>query len=191
MVQGEVLTIETGGGIKTLELFLRDNEVYSVLVHMGEADFRPAAVPTTLERDIVLNHTVTVGGKDYAITCLSMGNPHCVIFTEDVEAVPLEEIGPLLEHAPFFPERANISFAAMEDRTTLRMRVWERGIGETWACGTGASAVAAAAVALGHCPDDQDITVKLRGGTLIIHCNKNQITMTGDARKDFEGIIEI
>lgn len=190
MVNKEVLTIETGGGIKTLELYLRDKEVYSVLVHMGMADFNPASVPVTLGDAPILNQRVHVGGKDYEITCLSMGNPHCVIFTEDVEYIDLAEVGPLLEHATFFPERANISFASIEDRTTLRMRVWERGIGETWACGTGACAVAAAAVALGHCPDLQDITVKLRGGNLIIHCDENQITMTGDARKDFEGIIE-
>lgn len=191
MVHSKSVTIETGNGVKNLELFVRDNEVYSVLVEMGMANFDPKAVPVTLDNSAVINKTVTIGGKDYAITCLSMGNPHCVIFTEDVEYVPLHEVGPLFENADFFPERANISFVSIEDRTTLRMRVWERGIGETWACGTGACAVAAAAVSLGHCPDKQDITVKLRGGDLIIHCDNNAITMTGDARKDFEGMIEI
>ncbi len=191
MVHTENVTIETGNGVKHLELFLRENEVYSVLVDMGKADFDPKAVPVTLGAEPVIHKAVNVGNKEYFITCLSMGNPHCVIFTEDVDYIPLAEAGPMLENAPFFPERANISFASVEDRTTLRMRVWERGIGETWACGTGACAVAAAAVALGHCPDKQDITVKLRGGDLIIHCDENNITMTGDARKDFEGFIEI
>ncbi|WMI81182.1 carbamoyl-phosphate synthase large subunit [Anaerotignum sp. MB30-C6] len=191
MITSENVTIETGNGVKNLELFIRENEVYSVLVHMGKADFEPKSVPVTLGDAPVIHKAVTLGGKEYFITCLSMGNPHCVIFTEDVEHIPLEEVGPLLEKAMFFPERANISFASVEDRTTLRMRVWERGIGETWACGTGACAVAAAAVTLGHCPDQQDITVKLRGGDLIIHCDENTITMTGDARKDFEGFIEI
>ncbi|WP_416387508.1 diaminopimelate epimerase [Chakrabartyella piscis] len=185
------VSIETGDGIKDLELFVREGDVFSVQVGMGQADFAPNAVPVTLGDTPVINEVVTVGGKEYNITCVSMGNPHCVIFTEDVEYINLEEVGPLLENAEFFPERANVSFVSIEDRATLNMRVWERGIGETMACGTGACAVVAAAVALGHSPNNQDVTVKLKGGNLIIHCDNNNITMTGDAKKDFEGFIEL
>lgn len=191
LVTKENLTIETGNGVKEIQLFLRDKEVYSVTVDMGMADFSAPAVPVALNKPTVIDERVTVAGKAYNITCLSMGNPHCVIFVEDIASLPLEQIGPQLENAAFFPERANISFAYVEDRTTIHMRVWERGIGETWACGTGACAVAAAAVALGHSPDNRDITVKLKGGNLVIHCDNNRITMTGDAQKDFEGTIEI
>ncbi len=114
-----------------------------------------------------------------------------MIFTDDVEGIDVRRIGPMLEHSEIFPKRANISFATVVDPANIRMRVWERGIGETWACGTGACAVAAAAVELGKSPMDRDITVRLRGGTLIIRVAESGITMTGDAILDFEGIVEV
>ena len=191
IVSKETLEIETGSGVKSVRLFTRDHKVYSVSVDMGKANFTPSAIPATLDGDEIVHRAVTIDGTEYHITCLSMGNPHCVIFTDNIEGLDLETIGPKLEYASFFPERANISFAQMEDHATIRMRVWERGIGETWACGTGACAVAAAAVRLGHSFDNRYITVKLRGGSLVIHCHENRIVMTGDAQKDFEGIIEI
>jgi len=189
-VKKTAMRLATGGGLKDLELFVRENVVYSFLVHMGMPKFDPKSVPVLLEGEVV-DRKVEIGGNEYAITCLSMGNPHCVIFTDDVDAIELEKVGPLLEHAPIFPRRANISFAAVQDAASIRMRVWERGIGETWACGTGACAVVAAAIKLGCCKQGRDITVTLPGGDMIINWGAEGITMMGDAQKDFEGVIEV
>lgn len=186
----QTMSLATGSGVKRNELFVRDGTVYCVLVHMGQPDFDARAIPVTLDGPVV-DYPYTVDGVHYRITCLSMGNPHCVIFTDDVEAVDVEKVGPRFEHLPIFPRRANISFATVSDPTNIRMRVWERGIGETLACGTGACAVAAAAIRLGLSPMQRSITVHLPGGDLIICQNADGITMTGDATKDFEGMIEI
>jgi len=120
-----------------------------------------------------------------------MGNPHCVIFVDDVDAVDVAKYGPILEHAPIFPKRANISFAQMRSPTLIRLRVWERGIGETRSCGTAACATAAAAVRLGFSPKDRDIQINLPGGQIIIHLTESDLKMTGDAQRDFEGVIEV
>ena len=186
-----VIHIETGNRIHELKLFVRERQVYSVSVGMGQPQFAAAAVPVTLPGREIVDVPYTVAGHTYNITCLSVGNPHCVSFVEDVDQVPLETVGPLLECAEIFPRRANVSFVSVEDETTLNMRVWERGIGETWACGTAACAVVAAAVRLGYCPFDRDITVKLIGGNMVIHQGPSGIIMTGDAQKDFEGVVEI
>jgi len=186
----EHMTLETGSGVKHLELFVRDDSVYSVSVAMGEPDFKAASIPVLLP-DPVIDTPYEVNGCKYKISCVSMGNPHCVIFTDDVDAVNLSEVGPALEHADIFPKRANIEFVSVTDMGSLRMRVWERGIGETWACGTGACAVAAVAVKKGLCPFGHDITVHMTGGDLIINWGEGGITMTGNAQKDFEGVIEI
>ncbi len=184
------MKLETGSGIKSLKLYVRDGMVYSVSVNMGHPNFSASAVPVLLP-DPVVDTPVSVEGEDFEITCVSMGNPHCVIFTEDVDAIDLARLGPAFEHAEFFPKRANIEFVSVTDRCSFNVRVWERGIGETWACGTGACAVVAAAVKKGICAHEQDITVHMRGGDLIINWGKNGITMTGNAEKDYEGIIEV
>jgi carbamoyl-phosphate synthase large subunit len=185
------LSLETGGGIKTLQLYERDGEVFSVKVDMGKPDFAPAAVPVEAAGSEVVDEEFVFDGGKYRITCLSMGNPHCVIFVDDVDAVPLEKIGPLIEHAAIFPRRANVSFAQLRDPYTIKMRVWERGIGETMACGTGACAVVAAAVKQEKSPYKQDISVKLRGGDMVLRWDDDGISMMGDAVKDFEGIVEV
>ncbi len=185
------MSIQTNGGRKQLSLLVINQQVVSVTVDMGLPDFASSAVPVTLGKERVIDHPIHFEGQDLSITCLSMGNPHCVIFCEDVDMVPLWSIGPKLENAPFFPHRANISFASVQDNRTLRMRVWERGIGETWACGTGACAVVAAATELKLCERGKDITVKLKGGNMVIRYDKDGLYMTGDAQKDFEGTIEV
>ncbi len=184
------MKLETGSGVKELELYERDGSIYSVSVAMGEPDFSAASVPVLLP-DPVIDAPYEIGGMRFEITCLSMGNPHCVIFTEDADAIELSKVGPLLENAPIFPKRANIEFVSINETGGLRMRVWERGIGETWACGTGACAVTAAAVRKGICSRGKDITVRMKGGDLIINWGEGGITMTGDAEKDYEGIIEL
>ncbi len=191
-VRKDEMRIETGSGVKAAKLFIREDQVYSVLVDMGRPAFAPAEVPVKLEGENVLNRRVYLGGAMREISCVSMGNPHVVIFVDDVNAVNLSQVGPMIEQDPIFPARVNVSFAQIEDRNNIVMRVWERGIGETQACGTGACAVAVAAVENGLCPRDADIDMKLPGGTLVVRYQADgQVWMTGDAVMDFEGIIRI
>lgn len=189
-VRSERITVETAGGIKTLVLYTTSGKVNEVSVDMGKADFSAKALPCTFDGDELIRCPVTIGGSVYEITCLSVGNPHCVIFCDSVDTLEMEKIGPQFEYAPFFPERINTEFVHIADESTLQMRVWERGNGETEACGTGAAAAAAAAVKLGLCKKDTDITVKLRGGDLVVHCTDDGITLDGDANLVYEGVVE-
>ena len=184
----EELSVETKSGIKYLRLYIENGKVKRVRVDMGKADFDPKSLPVLLEGEAV-DRPVKIAGGLHRITCVSMGNPHCVVF-EDPDAVDLEKIGPLFENAPIFPERINTEFVKKIGERTLKMRVWERGSGETLACGTGACASVAAAVALGKCDAAQDILVQLRGGDLVIHVGET-VFMTGEAEKVFSGEVEI
>ena len=139
----------------------------------------------------IINYKICIDKKDFNITCVSMGNPHCIVFIDDVETMDIESIGPKFENNSMFPERVNTEFVRVLDKKTLLMRVWERGSGETWACGTGACAVAVAAVENGFCNKNEDITVKLKGGDLVIRYTDKTVYMTGNAKKVFEGVIEI
>ena len=191
-VQKDNMTLETGSGVKTAALFIREDEVFSVQVDMGKPAFEPAKVPVKLDGEKVMNRQVFLAGEKRAITCVSMGNPHVVMFVEDVDRIDLAEVGPAIEKDTLFPQRVNVSFAQVIDRSMVKMRVWERGIGETAACGTGACAVAVAAVENGLCNQDADIDVQLPGGTLVVRYEKDgQVWLTGDAVTDFEGTIEI
>lgn len=159
---------------------------------MGAAELRPENIPVKLEGDKIIGRRVNIGGEDYDITCVSMGNPHCVVFVDSVDFFPLEKIGPQFEHDELFPERVNAEFIQVIDRSTLKMRVWERGSGETWACGTGACAAAVAAVENGFCDKNADITVKLLGGELKIrYTDTGEVYMTGNAVKVFDGTVII
>jgi len=184
------MCIETGGGLREMELFLQDDKVYSVTVDMGQPDFRAASVPVR-RAGPVIDQPFSTCGYDFRITCLSMGNPHCVVFVPDVDAVDICKLGPMLENAAIFPNRAHVSFASIMNSSSIRMRVWERGSGETLAGGVSACAVVAAATEQGLCQVDQDIFVRQRGGGLIIRRTAKGILMTGDALKDFEGEIEL
>ena len=194
MVQKTEMTIETLSGIKRLKLYLQNGKVDSVTVDMGPAELNPAKIPVALEGNRVVNHPVVIGGKEYRITCVSMGNPHCVVFCDPMiplDNLKLEEIGPLFESDPLFPERVNTEFVTVLNRTTIKMRVWERGSGETWACGTGSCAAAVASVLNGCCLAGEDITVKLKGGDLMVRYTDETVYMTGKAAKVFEGDVEI
>ncbi len=191
-VRKERMTIETGAGNKDLQLFIRESTVFSVLVDMGQPAFAPAQVPVKLEGDRVMNREVFLAGENRRISCLSMGNPHVVQFVDDVARIALDHVGPAMETDPLFPERVNVSFATVLERNIIKMRVWERGIGETVACGTGACAVAVAAVENSLCDRDTDISVRLPGGELVVRYEQNGLVwLTGDATRDFEGVIEI
>lgn len=188
----EYITIETLSGIKTLRLFTVDNIVTEAEVCMGKADFTPATIPVLLNGEKIVNRIVDIYDKKYSITCVSMGNPHCVVFCDDVEKLYLPELGPKFENHQLFPQRVNTEFVKVIDSHTLRMRVWERGSGETLACGTGSCAAVAAAVENGFCKKNDTITVILTGGSLKInYTDDGTVYMKGSAEKVFEGTIAI
>ena len=185
------LRIETRSGIKTCRIGKEDGQAALVTVDMGEAGFAPAAVPVLLPGERVVGRRVRVAGGEYGITCVSMGNPHCVVLGGDPDGLDLAAIGPKFEHDPLFPQGVNTEFVQVVDPHTLKMRVWERGSGETMACGTGACASVAAAISNGYCPAGEDITVRLRGGELTIRVEGSRVWMTGEAVTVFTGTVEI
>ena len=193
----EKITVETLSGIKTLWPIYNDRKVCAMKVDMGKAELTPALIPVDASKlpdpkaDRIVNAPYTVDGVEYHVTCVSMGNPHCVVFKNDVETMDIEKIGPAFETSELFPERVNTEFIRVLDDHTLKMRVWERGSGETWACGTGACAAAVAAVENGYCKKDTDITVKLIGGDLVIRYTDDTVYMTGNAVTVYEGVVEI
>ena len=182
--------IETAGGTRNLFLFLRDGKVSSVAVNMGKADFSPSSVPAKAKSAEMINYPLTIDGQIYSVTCMSVGNPHCVVFENEIDALDLATLGPKFEHCEIFPERINAEFVKVIDKTTLRLRVWERGTGETLSCGTGACAAVAAAVKNGFCEENKNITVKLPGGDLLVKYAENGIVLTGDAEIVYDGEFE-
>lgn len=189
LIKKDVITVETLSGIKTLNLYKKGGVVVSVSVDMGVAVFTPEEIPVLHDGAEMLEAPVTVLGKEVKMTAVSMGNPHAVIFTERVDDLDLEKIGPTYENLRIFPERVNTEFVEVIDSRTLKMRVWERGSGETYACGTGASATVAAAVRTGRVPAGEPITVRLVGGDLTITVDKDyRVTMTGGATEVYQGV---
>ena len=183
------LAVETDAGVKTLSLHLDGGRVARVTVDMGMPEWRGREIPVDADGE-VLDRPLIVDGRTWSVTCVSMGNPHCVVFVDDVAGLPLETIGPRFEQHPFFPRRVNTEFVKIEDRRRLTMRVWERGAGETMACGTGACAVAVAAARTGR--SERQVTVTLPGGPLEIDWRPDdRVLMTGDAVAVFEGQVEV
>ncbi len=190
-VNGTHCTIETLSGIKTLDFILgADGKVASATVDMGAAVLDGQNIPSTLRGDKIVNHPVNIAGREWGITLVSMGNPHCVVFI-DPEDLDLEKIGPQFENNALFPERINTEFVRVIRKNELKMRVWERGSGETWACGTGACAVAVAAVLNGYADMNTPVIVHLRGGDLTITYTKDTVYMEGGATLVFTGEINI
>jgi carbamoyl-phosphate synthase large subunit len=184
------ITVETASGVKKLRLFLRNGKVNSVSVDMGNVSFDPGSVPVITAEPKLVNSPVTIGGTEYNVTVLSVGNPHCVVFSDEIDGLDLKTLGPKFEHADIFPDRVNTEFVRAVDRNTLRVRVWERGIGETLACGTGACAAVAAAVENGLCGQGADVIVKLPGGDLTVNYRDGRATLTGGAEFVFDGTFE-
>ena len=182
------LKIETASGIKTLNLEVVQGKVETVTVDMGSPILDPKLIPVDLDVEKVINYPLVVNNQEYLITCVSMGNPHCVIFTEGIDYLDLESIGPLFENNPIFPERTNTEFIEIIDDKTMKMHVWERGSGETLACGTGASASVVAAIYNNIFTRDQEIKVILKGGELYITLTSdNHVFMRGSATEVFTG----
>lgn len=182
--------LETKGGIRDVELLLRDGTVEGVRIDMGIPQLAPARIPVLLDGDRIVDRPFALGGRSWPMTCVSMGNPHAVLFVEeDPFALPdFEALGPALERHPLFPERTNVEFVQRLSDAALRMRVWERGSGETLACGTGACAAAAAGILTGRC--GKRVTVTLRGGDLTVDWpgEGHPLFMTGPAAYVFEGV---
>ncbi len=189
-VTGDEITVETSSGVKRLTLYTSENKVTLVSVEMGKASLLTKDLPCTLDEEKIIDYPVNIGGNDYRITCVSVGNPHCVVFCPRVDAVDVANVGPLFENAPIFPERINTEFIRVVNPNTIKMRVYERGNGETWACGTGACAAVVAAVENGYCNKGEDITVKVRGGDLIVNYTDEGITLTGDTVLVYTGETE-
>lgn len=186
------ITLETRSGIKYLTLYPENGKVKTVLVNMGKAILKPSDIPMKAEGDRFINKPIEVSGKEVFITAVSMGNPHAVTYVEDVDGLELEKIGPAYENHPIFPERVNTEFIKVLDSHTIQMRVWERGSGETWACGTGACAAAVASVENGYFKRGEEITLKLRGGDLFITYNEDgTVLMRGPAETVFTGEIDV
>jgi len=193
------MCIETESGIKNLCLTIDNGKTTAVRVDMGPAELRPEYIPVNLMGEAIIARPVTVGSAKYKITCVSMGNPHAVVFTigmgelgaVELGAIDLENIGPLFEHDPLFPERVNAEFVHVIERNHLKTRVWERGSGETWGTGTGACAAAVAAVLNGYGDKNTDIRVEMPGGELIINYTDETVYMTGKCVEVFTGVVKI
>ena len=192
LVDSDKITIETKSGIKTLDLTVENGEVTYVAVDMGMAILKPREIPVDDDGDDFVKRKIDVDGKEYEITCVSMGNPHAVIFTKDIDNINLEKIGPLFEHHKLFPEQINTEFVEVTDSHNIKMRVWERGSGETISCGTGTCAVTVAAVLNGYCKRDEEININIRGGQLKdTYLSDGRVIMRGTATNVFDGEIEI
>ncbi len=185
------VTVETGAGIMILFLNIKDGKVDTVRVDMGEPAFAPAEIPVVADGENVINAPITVGGKEWKMTCVSMGNPHAVVFVDDTKNFPIETYGPLFENHERFPKRTNTEFVQVLSGTEANMRVWERGSAETWACGTGTCATVVACILNGL--TDRKVLVHLLGGDLIIEWDEetNHVFMTGPATEVFRGEYDI
>ncbi len=187
------ISIATGSGVKYLDLTVENGKVSMVKVNMGAPILTAKEIPMIAETPQVINAPLTVNGKEYRVTAVSMGNPHAVTFLDEIEHLDLEKLGPSFENHPAFPNRVNTEFVKVIDRHTLQMRVWERGSGETLACGTGACAVTVAAVLNDLADGSEPVTVKLLGGDLQIFWDRgeNLVYMTGPAATVFDGEIDL
>ena len=186
----EAISVETLAGIKYLQFFIENGKVAKVKVDMGSPILTPAEIPVVAEGERAVDEPIVVDGTEYRMTCISMGNPHAIVYVDDVKNLLIEKIGPSFEKHERFPNRVNTEFVKVLDRNTVEMRVWERGSGETLACGTGACATAVACILNGL--TEEKVTVKLLGGDLEIEWDreKNKVFMTGPAKVVFDGVWE-
>lgn len=192
IVKKDVIKVDTMSGIKTLFLQIEDGKVKYVMVDMGKPELNAENIPVNYNnKEQVISEPITVDEKEYNITCVSMGNPHCIMFVDDVNRIEIEKIGPKFEHNSIFPNRANIEFVEVLNKNEVNMRVWERGSGETWACGTGACATAVACAVNGK--TDRRVKVHLKGGDLNIDWKKDSdsVFMQGPAEFVFDGTVQL
>lgn len=187
IASGDAITIETLNGVKVLHPVTENGVVTAMCVELGLAELNPEKIPALLPETPVVGATVNVAGRQWSVTCVGMGSAHCVTFVDDPAALDLEKIGPLFENNSVFPDRINTEFVQVIGRDRLKMRVWEKGSGETWACGTGASASTVAAVLNGFCDEGNPVCVEMVGGELTIEYRDGKVFMTGPATEAFTG----
>lgn len=192
IVHSDKIRVETKSGLKSLKLTVENDKVTYVEVNMGQAILKPADIPVAAEGERFVDQPLLVDGKEYRVTCVSMGNPHCVVFTSGIDDMDLEKIGPKFENHSSFPDRINTEFVEVVDSHTIRMRVWERGSGETISCGTGTCASVVASVLNGYCSQGEEVEVQIRGGKLYdTYLSNGEVLMKGPATTVFDGEIEI
>lgn len=185
------IEIETLSGVKILDILEYTKKEALIKVNMGKAELDPRKIPMIFGKDKVINEPITLNDEIYNISCISMGNPHCVIFEDEICSINIKEVGSKLSGSSVFPEGVNVEFVSVSDENNISLRVWERGSGETLACGSGACASVVAAVENGFCKKNNNIIVHLRGGKLIVNYSDEGVFMTGSAVKVFEGEIEV
>lgn len=186
------ISLETLSGIKYIKMYIENGKVTSARVNMGAPILKSSDIPTLLGGDAVIAQPLEAGGKTVSVTCVSMGNPHCVTYIDDTDSLDIEKIGPVFENHPAFPDRINTEFIQVVSDSCIKMRVWERGAGETLACGTGACAATVASILNGYCKRGEDIKVILRGGELKINwTHGGDVYMTGPAETVCTGEIDI
>ena len=190
MTDKDMMSLETLSGIKYINIYKTDGKVTSAQVNMGSPVLKSRDIPALIESDTVISRPLEVGGKVYSVTCLSMGNPHCVVFSENIDSINIQKIGAEFENHPAFPDRINTEFVQPISASRIKMRVWERGAGETLSCGTGACAAVVAAVENGLCKKNVDVTVNTRGGDLIVNYTGDHVVLTGSAALVYEGELE-
>ena len=190
-IKKDVLEVETLSGVKTLALDIKNGKVVSVRVDMGKAELRPEKIPALFTGESVVKSHLEIDGKTYNVTLVSMGNPHCVTFVPDLADLEIERIGRKFEFHEVFPERVNTEFVKILKNNEIQMRVWERGSGETMACGTGACAAAVASILNGYCDKNKEVLVHLKGGDLRIRYTDDTVFMTGGAELAFTGEVEL
>lgn len=189
-VDRKEITVETRSGIKKLWLYVRNNQVTSAKVDMGAPVFDAKLIPVKLQGEVI-GEKLYLAGEERTVTCVSMGNPHCVIVVDDVDAVDVKDIGSQIENDPLFPNRVNVEFVQVLDETTIKVRVWERGTGETYACGTGTCAAVVALTRLGKFRQGETVTVKLKGGELTVQYTDSTVYLTGDAVEVYKGVVRL
>lgn len=186
------MTIETKSGIKSVDLTVERGKVCYITVDMGKAVLTPSEIPVKAEGETFIARKVEVDGREYEMTCVSMGNPHAVVFMDDIDSLDLEKMGPFFENHPLFPDRINTEFVQIIDEHKIKMRVWERGSSETISCGTGTCASVVASVLNGYCKKEEEIEVQIRGGKLYdTYKEDGTVIMKGPAVHVFDGEIEI
>lgn len=192
IVKKSEMTIETMSGVRDVKVYSFGGVVTSASADLGTVELRGECIPSVWKGNRIVNQPMEIDGTTYHVTLVNLGNPHCVIFCDKVDDVPVSTLGPRIENSEYFPAKTNVEFIRVVNESTVKMRVWERGNGETWACGTGAAAAAIAAVLNGLCKADTDITVKLKGGDLFVryYSEDGHVTLTGNVEKIYEGTVE-
>ncbi len=192
IVRKNEMKIEMITGVKDVKAYSFGGKVNSASVNLGKVELAGENIPCVWKEEQIVGKKIVVGGVEYPVTLVNVGNPHCIVFSDKVDAINLEKVGPQFENCEYFPEGINTEFIRVVNKVTVKMRVWERGSGETWACGTGACAAVVAAVLAGYCEKDTNVTVKLRGGDLTVnyHADGN-VELMGNVKTVYEGMLEI